>query len=356
MSDPTQLVREELARVLDCTTDALHDATRLVDAGLDSAGAVTLAARLSERLGRDVPAWLAWQHPTVGALAGDLDGLAGQVAAREARTPSREPVAVVGMGCRLPGEVHDRHQLWDFLVGGGDGVTEVPASRWDWSAWAGTDGEPGTSTTRWGGFLRDVDTFDHEHFTISPAEAEQMDPQQRIALETAWSALEDAGIDPLSLSGSRTGVFVGSMFEEYAAATGATAADTVSHTATGRDASIVPARIAYTWGLRGPVLGLQTACSSSLTAVHLAVRSLQSGEADLALAGGVNLMLDPRTTVAMTAFGAMSPTGRCHPFGAGADGYVRGEGCGLVVLQAPQRRARRGRHRPRRRRRERDQR
>ncbi len=122
------------------------------------------------------------------------------------------------------------------------------------------------------------------------------------------------------------------MFEEYAAATGATAVDTVSHSATGRDASVVPARIAYTWGLRGPV-STTTACSSSLTAVHLAVRSLQSGEADLALAGGVNLMLDPRTTVAMTAFGAMSPTGRCHPFGADADGYVRGEGCGLVVLR-----------------------
>ena len=160
-----------------------------------------------------------------------------------------------------------------------------------------------------------------------------MDPQQRIALETAWSAFEDAGIDPLSLAGSRTGVFVGSMFEEYAAAVGATAADTAPQSVISRDASVIPARIAYTWGLRGPVLGLQTACSSSLTAVHLAVRSLQSGESDLALAGGVNLMLDPRTTVAMSAFGAMSPTGRCHPFGADADGYVRAEGCGLVVLR-----------------------
>ena len=333
MSDSTQLVREELAHVLACDAGVLHDATRLVDAGLDSAGAVTLAGRLSARLGRAVPAWLAWQHPTVGALALSLDGLPDGPEAQQSQVTSREPIAIVGMGCRLPGDVHDRHQLWDFLVGGGDAVTEVPSSRWDWTAWAGAEGEAGTSTTRWGGFLSDVASFDHEHFTISPAEAEHMDPQQRIALETAWSALEDAGIDPLGLAGSRTGVFVGSMFEEYAAATGATAADTVSHSATGRDASVVPARIAYTWGLRGPVLGLQTACSSSLTAVHLATRSLQSGEADLALAGGVNLMLDPRTTVAMTAFGAMSPTGRCHPFGADADGYVRAEGCGVVVLR-----------------------
>ncbi len=333
MSDLTQLVREEIARIVSCDVSKLHEETRLVDAGLDSVGAVTLTAQLSEQLCLDIPVWVAWQHPTIGALARGLEGLSQQSVARGVFKGTREPVAVVGIGCRLPGDIHDRHQLWDFLAQGGDAVTEVPKTRWDWSAWAGTQGEVGTSTTRWGGFLSDIESFDHEHFAISSAEAEHMDPQQRIALETAWSAFEDAGIDPLSLSGSRTGVFVGSMFEEYAAAVGAAAADTVSYCATGRDASVIPARIAYTWGLRGPVLGLQTACSSSLTAVHLAVRSLQSGETDLALAGGVNLMLDPRTTVAMSAFGAMSPTGRCHSFGANADGYVRAEGCGLVVLR-----------------------
>ena len=333
MSDLMQLLREETARILSRDISGLHDATRLVDTGLDSVGAVALAARLSVRLGRNIPAWVVWQYPTIGALARGLENPAQKREPRAVFGWPGEPVAIVGMGCRLPGDIADRYQLWEFLVGGGDAVTEVPKARWDWATWAGAPGEAGTSTTRWGGFLSDIESFDHEHFTISPAEADQMDPQQRIALETAWSAFEDAGIDPLSLAGSRTGVFVGSMFEEYAAAVGATAADTAPQSVISRDASVIPARIAYTWGLRGPVLGLQTACSSSLTAVHLAVRSLQSGESDLALAGGVNLMLDPRTTVAMSAFGAMSPTGRCHPFGADADGYVRAEGCGLVVLR-----------------------
>lgn len=333
--DLVTTVRDEVAAVLGVNPTELPIGTAFVDLGLNSAGAVRLSAALARRMGREIPGWLVWRHPSIKRLAAGLAGDIPPVAAEQSVQPgaTSEPVAVVGIGCRLPGGVGDPEGFWTLLTEGRDVVSEVPAARWDVDEWSGGPQEPGRSSTRWGGFLDDISAFDAAHFRLSPAEAEAMDPQQRLVLETTWSALEDAGCPPLSLSGSRTGVFLGSMFSEYGAATGRVAADTVSHNATGEDGSIIPARVAYTLGLRGPVLGLQTACSSSLTAIHLAARSLSDGESDLALAGGVNVLLDPHTTVAMTAFGAMSPTGRSRAFGAGADGYVRAEGCGVVVLR-----------------------
>ncbi|MFI8908609.1 type I polyketide synthase [Streptomyces albidoflavus] len=245
-----------------------------------------------------------------------------------------DDIAIIGLGCRLPGGIDSPEALWQGLLDEIDAVSEVPPQRWNADDWYDPDpSAPGKMTTRWGGFLDDVAGFDAEFFGVPPTEARQMDPQQRVALEVAWAALEDARLRPDRLAGSATGVFLGTMWQEYHLATGASAAEIRSHTAIGTDTSVVPARIAYTLGLRGPVMAIGTACSSSLVAVHQAVRSLRSGESELALAGGVNLILHPHTTVAMSKLGTQNPDGQCRAFDADAGGYVRGEGCGVVVLR-----------------------
>ncbi|MER8265230.1 type I polyketide synthase [Streptomyces griseus] len=250
-----------------------------------------------------------------------------------ARTHGRhEPVAIVGIGCRLPAAVEDPNQLWQALLTGVDAVRQVPANRWNASAWAEAEAS-GRAANRRGGFLDDVMRFDAEHFGIPPAEARQMDPQQRIALEVAYAAVEDARRSPAGLGGTRTGVFMGAMWQEYPLFTQGAAEAIHAHSAIGWDNSVIPSRIAYALGLRGPAMGVATASSSSLVAVHLAVQSLRSGESDFALAGGVNLMLHPNTSVAMTKLGTQSPAGLSRAFDGDGDGYARGEGCAVVVLR-----------------------
>ncbi|MFD4483095.1 SDR family NAD(P)-dependent oxidoreductase [Streptomyces sp. NPDC058471] len=336
-ADLSEFLRREVAELLGTGPQAVAPTVALRDLGIDSLGVTRLAAALSGRLGRPVPAWVLWQHPTVAELAAFLagEGVATAAAGSVRRgTDADEPIAVVGLGCRLPGGISTPEALWQALLAGTDAVGDVPQDRWDAAEWVDEDPKaPGRTTTRKGGFLDDVAGFDAAFFRISPAEAARMDPQQRIALEVAWSALEDARVVPGELAGSRTGVFLGTMWQEYHLATGADAEAIGSHSAVGWDTSIVPARIAYALGLRGPALSVGTACSSSLAAVHLAANSLRLGESDLALAGGVSLMLHPHTTVAMTKFGGMNPDGQCRAFDAGAAGYVRGEGCGVVVLR-----------------------
>ncbi|MER5891140.1 type I polyketide synthase, partial [Streptomyces sp. NPDC001941] len=245
-----------------------------------------------------------------------------------------DDIAIIGLGCRLPGGIDSPEALWQGLLDGVDAIGEVPPQRWRADDWHDVDpSAPGRMTTRWGGFLDDVAGFDAEFFGISPTEARQMDPQQRLALEVAWAAVEDARVRTDRLDGSATGVFFGTMWQEYHLATGARAEEIRTHTAIGTDTSIIPARIAYALGLRGPVMTIGSGCSSSLVAVHQAVRSLRSGESDLALAGGVSLILHPHTTVAMDKFGTQNPEGQCRAFDADAAGYVRGEGCGVVVLR-----------------------
>ncbi|MEQ9332959.1 SDR family NAD(P)-dependent oxidoreductase, partial [Thalassobaculum sp.] len=248
----------------------------------------------------------------------------------------REPVAVIGIGLRMPGGADDPEAFWDMLEAGTDAVTEVPPERWDADAYYDPDPDaPGKMNTRWGGFLRDVDRFDAEFFGIAPREAVSMDPQQRLVLETAWRALEHGGVPPLALAGSRTGVFLGICTSDYARlgdASGSLGAlDTYS--GTGGACGVAAGRLSYTLGLQGPSLVVDTACSSSLVATHLAVQSLRLGECRLALAGGVNLVLLPDGTVTLSRLHMMAPDGRCKPFDAAADGFVRGEGCGIVVLK-----------------------
>ncbi|MFC9929209.1 type I polyketide synthase [Streptomyces sp. NPDC127190] len=230
-----------------------------------------------------------------------------------------EPVAIVGLSCRFPGAPNPE-AFWTLLREGTDAVSQAPAGR-------GLDAGAGA-------FLDQVDQFDPEFFGISPREAAAMDPQQRLMLELSWEALEDAGVVPAELSGSRTGVFVGVMWDDYATAVRRDGTATAGrHSMTGLHRSIIANRVSYTLDLRGPSMALDTGQSSSLVAVHLACESLRRGEAELALAGGVNLNLSPESTRHSETFGGLSPDGRCFTFDARANGYVRGEGAGLVVLK-----------------------
>ena len=246
----------------------------------------------------------------------------------------REPIAVVGLGCRLPGGIEDGSSLWRALVAGRDGIRDVPPSRWDAAAWFDPDPDrPGKMWTRAGGFLDDVDLFDAALFGIAPREAATMDPQQRIFLEVAWAALEDAGISPDRLDGSATGVFAGVANADYLRLLFSDRPGIDAYAGSGGSPSLVAGRLSYLLGLTGPSLVVDTACSSSLVAVHLAVQSLRSGECDLALAGGVNVILGPEAHIAFTKARMMAPDGRCKTFDAAADGYGRGEGAGVVVLR-----------------------
>ncbi|MEN3357457.1 MAG: hypothetical protein V7637_1439 [Mycobacteriales bacterium] len=243
-------------------------------------------------------------------------------------------VAVIGLACRLPG-APDPDAFWRLLRAGQHAVTVTPADRWDADAYFAADpAAPGKINTRYGGYVEGVDLFDPGFFGISPREAVSMDPQQRLALELAWEALEDASVVPATLRGAATGVFMAAIWDDYATLLyqrGATAI--TPHTVTGLHRSIIANRISYTLGLHGPSMTVDAAQSSSLVAVHLACESLRRGETTLALAGGVNLNLVPESTVGAAKFGGLSPDGRCYTFDARANGYVRGEGGGVVVLK-----------------------
>jgi myxalamid-type polyketide synthase MxaE and MxaD len=253
----------------------------------------------------------------------------------ELQGAAREPIAVVGMACRFPGGVSSPESYWERLQAGFDGVTEVPPSRWAVDDYFDADPDaPGKAYTRWGGFLEGVDRFDAPFFRLSPREVTAMDPQHRLALEVSWEALEQAGIDPDTLDGAPGGVFLGISTNDYAAILGAGGDEAFdAYCATGNALNAAAGRLSYFYGLQGPCLAVDTACSSSLVAVHLACRSLRSNECNLALAGGVNLILTPHGHIALSKTRSVSPTGRCRTFDAQADGYVRGEGCGFVVLK-----------------------
>jgi acyl transferase domain-containing protein/NADPH:quinone reductase-like Zn-dependent oxidoreductase len=249
---------------------------------------------------------------------------------RAAEQAQNEPIAVIGLGCRFPGGANDPESYWNLLREGRDAVREIPADRWDADAFFDPDPEvPGRMYTRHAGFLDRVDGFDAGFFGISPREATSLDPQQRLLLEVSWEALENAGVPADRLVRSRTGMFIGLMSVDYSRLL--TASD--AYTATGNDFSFAAGRLSYALGLQGPCLTVATACSSSLVAVHLACQSLRAGECRLALAGGVSLMLSPATMVTLCRLRALAPDGRSKTFDAAADGYGRGEGCGIVVLK-----------------------
>ncbi|NBQ41608.1 MAG: SDR family NAD(P)-dependent oxidoreductase, partial [Mycobacteriaceae bacterium] len=304
--------------------------------GVGSRDGVVLAGELTELLARPVSPIDIWQNPTINSLVRALINpeaeAEGSVEGHTA-VPS-ESIAIIGVGCRLPGDVNGPDALWEFLTERRSAVTTVPEDRWQ----AFDDGAPHTAqalaeTTRWGSFLGDIAGFDADFFGITPREANFIDPQQRLMLEVAVEALEHAGIPADSLQRSQTGVFVGACASEYGFLASRDLSQVEAWTGTGGALSIIANRLSYFLDLRGPSLTIDTACSSSLVAVHLACQSLRAGQSDLALAGGVNLLLSPVVTRSFDQAQAMSPTGACHAFDAAADGYVRGEGCGVVVLK-----------------------
>ena len=249
---------------------------------------------------------------------------------------TNEPIAIVGMGCRFPGGANDPDAYWHLLSQGVDAIAEIPQQRWNVEAYYDRNPEAkGKMYTRYGGFIENVDQFDPQFFGISPREAESLDPQQRLLLEVSYTALEHAGQSIEQLKGSQTGVFIGIGFDDYAkrsiSSNDPTRID--AYSSLGNTRSIAVGRIAYVFGLQGPVIQLDTTCSSSLLAVHLACQSLRSRECHLALAGGVNLMLSPEPMIGFCKLKALSVDGRCKTFDASADGYGRGEGCGIVVLK-----------------------
>ncbi|MGZ3459578.1 MAG: beta-ketoacyl synthase N-terminal-like domain-containing protein, partial [Archangium sp.] len=254
----------------------------------------------------------------------------------QAEAARREPIAIVGMACRLPGGVEGPEDFWDLLANGVDATSEVPPDRWNAEALYDPDPQAkGKIRTRRGGFLKEVDRFDARFFGISPREAESMDPQQRLVLEVTWEALERAGYAVERARRDRVGVFVGVMNNDYGqlALDAGGLAGIDPYFIGARANCAISGRLSYLFGFQGPSLVVDTACASSLVSVHLACQSLRNGECTLALAAGVNLILSPEVSVYLSCSGALSPDGRCKTFDASADGFGRAEACGVLVLE-----------------------
>ncbi|CAM9809638.1 unnamed protein product, partial [Chrysoparadoxa australica] len=313
----------------------------LMEAGLDSLALLEFRSRLQERLGlsgADLPGSLFFDHPTVERLSAHLDSELFQtevsgacpVGLRSLRGRRSSSVAVVGMACRFPGGCATPQAYWDLLAAGGNGVTEIPHSRWDVDAHYDAElGARGKSYARHGGFIENAEMFAHTLFGVSVAEAAAMDPQQRVMLEVGYEALQRATYSKERLSGSNTGVFIGCCSSEWTSQQ----KDIGPFTGSGNADSLLANRTSYLLNLAGPSESIDTACSSSLVAVHHACCSLRRGECNVALVGGVSLLMSPAAQVARCQARMLSPDGRCKVFDASADGYVPGEGCGAVVLK-----------------------
>lgn len=356
------LIEKCVAEVMGEKTPRSFSPSRpLMEMGFDSLKLMALRSLLAGRLGRELDSSFFFRHPTPEKIARFFeDGGSGE--ARPAISVKRSfraasdiaehtpeiratgsvaefpenAMAIVGMACRFPGGVESPADYWKLLAGGTDAITEIPKDRWDMDRYFDPDPEKtGKIMSRHGGFIREVDRFDAAFFNISPREAAGMDPQQRLLLTLTWEALEDAGMNPAAQSGTRTGVFVGLFSHDYETLQiqGNGRKDFDSYFATGNSAAVAAGRLSYCFGFQGPALAVDTACSASLVAVHLACRSLRLGETDLAIAAGVNLLLSPELSITFSRAGMLSPDGRCKTFDASADGYVRSEGCGVVVLK-----------------------
>ena len=323
-----KMIADIVALILGVPADTLGPDRPWAELGLASTDVARMAAVLQDRIGMDIPAALLFDHPTISRLAAEFDRrTAGSTNSAPARQRTRLPaesgeaIAIVGMACRFPG-ADDTDAFWELLRNGGDTVSKLSGERRNLSG-CDYDGRPL-------GALADIDCFDAPLFGVSAPEARAMDPQHRLLLEMTWAALEESGFDPKSLSASPTGVYVGISSADYAQI--ALHGRPSRFTGIGASPAAAAGRISYQLGLHGPSLAIDTACSSSLAAVHIAIQALRRRECELAIAGGVNLVLTPEPTAALERLGVLSPSNQCRPFDAAADGYVRGEGCGVVIL------------------------
>ena len=332
-----QWLTGRIARGLEVEPQAVDIETPLFEFGLGSKEVFVISGELETLLNRKLVPTILYDYPdikTISAyLAGDVPGEIEKPQAAVTSPSLSEPLAIIGMACRFPGASH-AGEFWKNLLDGKDCITEIPAERWDWREYYGDPLEENNKTNiKWGGFIEGIDWFDPLFFGINPREAQLMDPQQRLLMTYAWKAIEDAGYSTQSLSGTRTGIFVGTMGSGYSELLSRANVKIEGYTSTGMVPSVGPNRMSFFINLHGPSEPIETACSSSLVAVHRAIESIQTGACDMAIVGGVNTIVTPDAHISFNKAGMLSEDGRCKTFSDKADGYGRGEGVGMIFLK-----------------------